>query len=142
MAHRKPFLNFCCGSKHRGVIFTLDSVIAVFIVSTILILSVFFIARSEEQSITDIQISRLGNDIFAILDYTGVLRDFDITKIRNEINSFLPDAYSMGYKIDCETRKYDSRINLNVSQPVFSGERIFIDSKFNNCVVRYWIWTD
>ena len=99
-------------------------------------------ARSEEPSISDIQASRIANDIFALLDYQNILRNFNIFEINTEINSLLPKEYTMEYKIECDKRKYDSRTNLTtIQQSIFSGERVFIDSKFNNCVVRYWIWT-
>lgn len=137
MALKRSFWNFQCGS--RGVIFLLDMIIALFIVVFMLTASIFFVSRAEESSISKLQANRISNDIFAILDYDDVLRDFNINKIRNEIDRMLPEGYSMEYKIDCENRVYDSRTGIT-SDFIFAGERVFVDKNFNNCIVRHWVW--
>ena len=139
MGVRRLFLNFHYGN--RGLFFMLDVIIAVFIVIFILAISVFYIDRAEDIPISKIQASRIGSDIFAVLDYSGVLREFDIDRIRSEIDSMTPLGYNIEYKIDCSSRIYDSRTNLSGNY-VFAGERIFIDKDFNNCIVRHWIWLD
>ena len=133
-------LNFRSGNK--GFIFLLDSMIALFITTLILVTAVFFLSRSEESPIEDMQASRFANDIFAVLDYRGILRKFDINDIRNELNNLVPDGYRIEYKIECENRVFDSRAGSGiVEEATFGGERIFIDKDYNNCIVRYWIWT-
>ncbi len=139
MALKKSFLNFQFGNK--GVIFLLDIVIALFIVLIILSISSFYLSRSEESPITKLQASRIANDIFAVLDYNGLLSEFDRNKIRNEIELMLPEGYSIDFKINCPNRVFDSRQN-KIDNYIFAGERIFKDNQLNNCIVRYWIWLD
>ncbi len=137
MEAKKLLLNFHCGNK--GQVFLLDVLIASFIVLVVLIVSVFFIAKAEGSSFGRLQASRMVNDIFAILDYNGVLGEFDLNKIKSEINSMLPEGYRTEYKIACGKRVYDSRTNLTEAH-IFAGERVFVDGDYNPCIVRYWIW--
>jgi len=144
MVSRRLFWNFQFGNK--GLIFMLDSIIALFMIFIILTVSVFFMSKAEESPVGDLQVSRIGNDVFAVLDYSGGLRDFDTIKIENDLNSMLPDGYEMEFKIECENRVYDSRNSQTFSQESrVSGERIFVnfrlnDSRLNFCIVRYWTW--
>ncbi|MFH1592351.1 MAG: hypothetical protein ABIB47_03215 [Candidatus Woesearchaeota archaeon] len=123
------------------MIFLLDSVIALFIVFIILAISIFFLSRSEQSPVSELQASRIANDVFAILDYRGLLGNFDANEITSELNAILPVGYVVEYKIECPNRVYDSRGSSTFSEEsAFSGERVFVDTKFNKCIARYWVW--
>ena len=134
----KWFSKFLPGNK-RAIIFLVDIMIALFIVVLILSFSVFSISRSETSPSSKLQAHRLGQDIFAVLDYTDSLRTFDQITIRSTIDTLLPLGYSLDFTIICNNRVYDSRQDVS-SDFVFSGERVFIDEYFHACMVRYWIW--
>lgn len=139
MAHKKSSLNLVSGNK--GIIFTLDVIVALFIVLFVMGVSLFFLNRSEESPIIKMQASRIASDITAVLDYSNKLSEVDTNKIKSEINSMIPEGYQIEFKIKCNNRVFDSREEIGKNE-IFSGQRVFLDTKFNPCIMRYWIWLE
>ena len=140
MTFNKLLLNFRCG-KSKGAIFLTDAIIALFIVVITMMVSIFFLAKAEVSSASKIQANRIATDIFAVLDYSNTLSEFDAEDIRNGIDGMLPNGYSMEFKIECEKRVYDSRNETNDNY-AFAGERIFMGNGDENCIARYWVWPE
>ena len=140
MALEKSLLNFPLGNK-SGAIFLIDALVALFLVVIILFTVLFFFWRINESPYSKLQAGRIANDLFVLFDRSGLLKDFNIQKIQEELDALLPPGYRMDFKIDCENRVYDSR-NVLAYSYLFAGERVFISKNYTPCNVRYWIWND
>ena len=103
------FLNFRYGNK--GAILLLDSIVALFLVSIILSVAVLFITRAEKSPISGLQASRIANDIFALLDYNGILRKFEIFE---GITFFIRESEEFLYSLHPQTTWYPSLIFLTI----------------------------
>lgn len=130
--------------EDKGMIFTLDAIIAVLVVSILMIASAHF-AGKEESSLPDLQLSRIGYDIVALLDYSKTLDTLDAGIIKNEMNDLLPSNYNMKIKITTNygvTREIGDAIPDN--KFIATGKRAFVIVKEGKItdygIAQFWVW--
>ena len=125
-------------SGNKGIMFTLDAIIAVFIMAIVLTAAGFFLLRGLDQDITDLQLEKIGADTIAVMDYQG---DFDVIvkeTLKNKIRNVLPENYDMTLQLNCQNKNV---LLSNVPVESFrSGERIIVTNNLEYCHVKYWVW--
>jgi len=131
-------LGLHCG-KNKGIIFSLDIALATTVVMILLVASTYQVAKSDEKSLTRLQISRIGNDVTAYLDHQNVLDTLDLTAIESNLTSILTINYDMRIRLEGNFQTLETTKPIPEDRFVASGERILIINDAP-AVVRYWIW--
>ncbi len=129
-------------SRNKGFILSFDVVIAVFIVFLILTVATFYATRASEDSLSKLQMVRVGSDILAILDYEGTLATLSSANIEIGLNELLPVNYNM--RIEIKGRTFGPMIVETDSETpedrfIGSGKRVF-NKNAQYYIARYWIW--
>ena len=124
---------------NRGIIFSLDIALATTVVMILLVASTYQVAKSDEKSLTKLQLSRIGNDITAYLDHQGILDTLDLTAIESNLTSILTVNYDMRIRIEGSSQTIETTATIPDDRFVASGERILIIND-NPAIARYWIW--
>lgn len=134
------------GKKHyskssfgnKGFIFTLDALVAVFIVALIISVSSIFAFKQLNQKFNSLQIDKIGADVIATLDYRNDFNSLDKNYIDTKIKNLLPKNYDISYKMVCQ--------NITIvqgeppSRSFRSGERIIVTNNLDYCHINYQIW--
>ena len=101
--------NINMGSTKKGVIFSLDAAIAVTIMIVLLVNSTYFFSIASKESLSQLQLVKMGSDVIAILDHTNVLDeavikdpmpwhledDIKINGTLVNVSKYLPENYQM-----------------------------------------------
>lgn len=140
MKMKKQLWNSNSGNK--GFILSFDVVIAVFIVLLILTAATFYATRASEDSLSKLQMVRVGSDILAILDYEGTLATLSSPNIETGLNELLPASYHM--RVEIKGRTFGPVIVETASEMpsdrfIGSGKRLF-NKNAEYYTARYWIW--
>ena len=129
--------------KKKGIIFTIDSIIAITLVTVILISSTSYYVNSQGDLLPSIQLVRTGNDILNLLDITGSFDDMDFDELKNDIYILLPATYDMKLNITLNngfSNETDSE-GLPLDRFIGTGERIFVTDNLEFGIARFWIWS-
>ena len=121
---------------NKGFVLSLDIAMAVFIVILFLIVANQYVNR-DDNSLSSLQMIRVGSDIMAVLDYKGVLNSLNSGAIKEGKDALLPVNYGMKIKIDCNNVDTLEEVKEKL---VGSGERIFVVNGERYCIGRFWIW--
>lgn len=132
----KLFWNLCYGNK--GQIFSLDAIIAVFIVFIVLISSFFLVNKGNEKNYELLQQVNLGNDLFTVLDINGKLNSLDKNSIKTNVESILPNNFDYSFRLECQNKII--QLNNTMSSTIIKGERIVVTNNLDLCIMRYAIW--
>ncbi|MBS3168400.1 hypothetical protein J4216_04700 [Candidatus Woesearchaeota archaeon] len=125
---------------NRGLIFTLDIIVAVIVFSIALVLSVYYVSQASENKIPQIQMANIGSDIISLMDNKGVLQTLDSSTIENEKNLVLPKAYEMRILIQTKNNKTIDVGGIPSNGILtISGKKYFITNE-DYAEVNYWIW--
>lgn len=131
------------GSK-KGVVLSLDTSIAVIIVSIIIIISTTYITKSNNDYTSRMQLVKTGADIMTILDYNEVLNTMDSNKIASRMNQTLPVGYYMKVRIETnDSRIIETPGLIPDDRFIGTGRKLFaITNKTNTvyAIARFWIW--
>ncbi len=138
--------------KRKGVIFTMDAIMAIIIVFMVIVA-----VRSQMQGVDmaywdNLYAQKLADDVIASLDYKGVLDTLDEASIQGNLSGILPPNYDMWLQIKSYT--YGDGFNLNEtidigSDPeeedsVISGRSVFVSGddeieRYN--LLKFKIWS-
>lgn len=138
---KKQWLNLHFGDK--AFVFSLDMVIAVIIVTSLLIVSTFYISKAGGESVSKLQTIRIGADVLALLDNDGTLDTLSVEKMRIELNRILPINYHMRIEASCEGQGPIIVETTDVypeDRFIGSGKRVFISNSGKYCIATYSIW--
>ncbi len=130
-------------SGKRGFVFSLDVIIAIFVVTSILAASTFYIAKAGEDSVSNLQAIKVGSDIAAVLDYDGTLDTLNVDIIEVELNRVLPINNHMMIRIECSGQ--DSFVVETTDiypndRFIGTGKRVFVTNTGINCIANFEIW--
>lgn len=137
MEEKKLFWSLYYGSR-KGVIFTLDIVIAMMILIMGLAVSGGLVLKSLDNDLDFLQASLIGSDIAFVLEEKKVFDGLDKGFINNNINSLLLDGFEMDYRVECDTIVMQDT-NLP-NRFVVTGERVIVTNDLDYCIFRYWVW--
>lgn len=129
--------------KKKGIVFTIDSIIAITLVTLILLASTSYYVGSQGNLLPSVQLIRTGNDILNLLDITGGFESMDFDKLREDLYLLLPATYDMkisitfnnGYSNETESEE------LPMDRFIGTGERVFVTDNLEFGIARFWIWT-
>ncbi|MBN3037772.1 MAG: hypothetical protein JW834_04985 [Candidatus Diapherotrites archaeon] len=128
--------------------FSLDAVVGLLVVTLFLIGSASIVLNTEIDDWQDIQLSKQGADIMAVLHYGGVLESLDNETISQELNALLQTHQGMRvevieYENDGGIWEQSSMLIVGEELPdetkVIKGQRHFLSGD-KWCTTDYWIW--
>ncbi len=132
---------------NKGIIFTMDAVVALLLVIALLTASYFYLYKSNNV-IPNLSVLRTGDDIMALLDYGGYLSNLNQSDIQNVTSSLLSNRHDIFIKIT--TSNYTSPnqtflIGNTIPNDRFvgSGKRFGVITNATNATFitsRYWVW--
>lgn len=124
------------------MVFTLDATIATIIIIFALATTSFYVTKSTQQTLPDLQTLRTGSDILTSLDNRDILDSLDVGTIETEMNLLLPNIYNIRIEIACDSgTSLQTSQNIPNSGLVASGKRIFVvDATQDYCTARFWSW--
>lgn len=116
----------------KGLIFTLDAAIAVTVLVIILVNSSYYFSTSSKESISQLQLVKLGSDIITLMGYTGELQavvfedlkrpaglNGTISNTTLNYTKYLPPNYNMRIEIsDLKESLVNSSTAFNLSGAV------------------------
>src|SRR3989344_2985366 len=140
MAIKKQLWNSPYQNK-KGIIFALDSAIAIIIVIIFLITASFYV--NKEKSLPKLQINRIGSDILAMLDNNNILSTLNQNTIEQQLSLLLPQSYEMKIRLTGEFSNLQTNKTIPANKFVGSGKRIIIIIQQNttyNGIAQYWVW--
>lgn len=92
----------------RGIVFSLDAAIAVTIVLILLVNTSYYFSTASRESVSQLHLIRIGNDVMHMLDLTGELRkaivdDYAVSPQMNplvsrttvNVSKYIPEGYDM-----------------------------------------------
>ena len=85
--------------KEKGFVFTLDSLFAVIIATTILGATFFMVSNAQKDYFREIQMSQIANDALIVLDELNVLDDHNKSEIRDGLVATLPINYGARLRV-------------------------------------------
>ena len=152
-----------CNSSYgnKGVIFTLDVTIAIFIVIIALATTTFYLTRLNQQTISDLSTLRFGSDRLTIMNHQGSLGYISVDAMSNLLDLLRGSSpYGVRIEIKCDSgltwiiQGESSELGVAVARPVppgkipesgfvGSGKRIIIRNRqppLDFCTARYWVW--
>lgn len=130
-------------SNKKAFVFSLDVIIAVTVVMSVLIVSMFYITKAGDESISTLQTIRIGSDILAVLDYDGTLDTLSALNIEEKLDVILPINYHMKIKIDCINQDpiiAETTDTLPTNRLIASGKRVFVTNTGEYCIADFNIW--
>lgn len=140
MKERRGFLNLRCGN--RGIIFTIDVMIALIITLTILAAANFYVNRIGVDNFSDLQIRRTGSDIVVLLDNLDQLDPPNVVGIWGNVSEILPSYYDINLT-GSGGGGCDFGVGSNVpnDKSILTGRRFFmINNTDEYCLILYRIW--
>lgn len=84
----------------RGFVFTLDAAFGIFLMVAVLLTISFLSAQADTDSLSQLQLSRVGKDMLFLLDKGGDLQTFNATIVDSTLNSTLPRNLRMHIRVE------------------------------------------
>ena len=129
---------------NKGFIFTLDITLAILFV-IIIVTTANYYTRVDKGSIEEIQMTRIGADIAALLDNTNLLDTLSESAIESKLEVITPPNYGM--RINVKTvlsGNYAMGDEIPEDTPISTGKRVFVltqgDIISDYGIVQYYIW--
>lgn len=141
MRMKKRLLSLLFGNK--AFVFSLDVMIAVTIVASILLLSMFYITKAGDESVSKLQTVRMGYDMLALLDNNGALDTLSVDSIAVELNRALPINYHMRIQANCKEQDpiiIETTGSFPKDRFIGAGKRVFVTNTSKYCIADFSIW--
>jgi|GEM_PF-5402243 len=133
----------------KGAIFAMDAMMAIIVVFLVIITARTQMAGTSLDYGDSAYAQKIGGDIVAVLDETGVLATLDESAIEGNISALLPASYQMWAEIESYTTNLTLIQNITAgSEPaddksVVSSRRIFVSGdgyieRYN--IIRFKVW--
>ena len=138
---KKQSWNLHFGNK--AFIFSLDIIIAIIVVMSLLMVSTFYVTKAGGESVSKLETIRIGSDVLALLDYNGTLNSLSVGNIEVELNRILPINYHMRIAANCEGEGSIVVETIDTSPTdrfIGGGKRVFVTNTGKYCIASYSIW--
>ena len=127
----------------KGAVFTIDIVLAVFVVFVAISFTLFFIARAGEVSRADHQLVNIGADVTRILIERGTLQELDHDAIEAGLYTIIPANYDMLLRIQGNFSYANGTIEVGGEVPerryIVAGEQaLYVEDRIAK--VTYFVW--
>ena len=129
-------------SRKKAFIFSLDVVVALFIMSFVLLISLYYVTRSDVGSVSNIQMLRAGYDAITSLEQSSTLQGFDKDEIEEALYDVLPVSYHMRLQVagGLDIIMIETATAIPQDRFVASGKRFFVGETGAPGMVQFWIW--
>ncbi len=141
MRMKKRLLSLLFGNK--AFVFSLDVMIAITVVASILLLSMFYITKAGDESVSKLQTVRVGYDMLALLDNNGALDTLSVDSIAIELNRALPINYHMRIQANCKEQDpiiVETTGSFPKDRFIGAGKRVFVTNTSKYCIADFSIW--
>ncbi len=127
--------------NNKGFIFTLDAIIAAFILIFVLIFVHFAANRSIEDKLALVQPASIVSDAITFLDHNQTLQTKDKALIQATLTQLIPSSLQTRIHISFSTNAPAIDIGEEIPKGTFisSGKR-YISIGTDYAIVRYWVW--
>ena len=128
----------------KGFIFTLDVTLAILLVIIVVVTANHY-TRFDQGSTEDLQVTKLGSDIMAVLDNTELLDTLSTLMIEAKLKEITPPNYGIRLKITTSlSGSYVMGDELPEDRGIGSGRRVFVLTEGELIkdygVVQYYMW--
>ncbi|MFH1052926.1 MAG: hypothetical protein V1740_00775 [Candidatus Woesearchaeota archaeon] len=129
----------------KAYVFSLDILIASFIVGVVLLASAFYVSRIDAESFSQVQMIRITYDIIDTLDREGILDSFDYGAINEALDDMRPVTYDMFLKVYRQGTEdpvvvVETADEFPNDQFIISGKWFFTTDEGINGMVDYQVW--
>jgi len=129
----------------KAFIFSLEMAFAVFLVTTIMLVSGYYSTKQSDDPLIKLQILRTAEDIIAIMDYNNTLTTFNPQAIQTQLEQLSPISYQMKITINGTFTQNGGYIETNQTLPndrfIIAGNRVVVSQDASGFgVVKYYIW--
>ena len=138
---RKQLLSLRFGNK--AFVFSLDGMMAITIVASMLLFSMFYITKAGDESVSKLQTIRIGYDVMAVLDNNGALDGLSVEDIGIELNRVLPINYHMRIQANCKEQDpiiVETTSAVPDNRFIGAGKRVFVTNTSKYCIADFGIW--
>ena len=137
---------------NKGIIFTLDALLALTLLGVMLFASNYFLFKGSEDQSVNLQLLRAGSDIITLLDNTKELDTLNANSIQNSINDLKPEIYEMRINVswksagESELDSFEMGGTVPTDRFVAVGKRFFLvtDEQETNItsygMIKYLVW--
>jgi len=128
----------------KAYLFTFDLLMALTLSFSILLVSVFFLAKGSSTTASDYQALQTGSDIAAILDQNKVFDSLDYDNIEIEMEKLLPANYDILLRVEGDFTEGNGLIEIGgdipINQPLVSGEKVGLTDSGTLLKITYFVW--
>ncbi|MBI5391984.1 hypothetical protein HZB00_03190 [Candidatus Woesearchaeota archaeon] len=127
-------------SGNKGFVFTLDMVIAIFVLLFIATITAFNVSQANEDKLVNVQLTAYMNGALTILDEKGILQTGNSTLISNAFTPMIPAAYDFRLQI---VYKQSPTVILGNEIPkgTFIGTgKYYFASQTDLGVAKFFVW--
>ncbi len=128
----------------KGFIFTLDLIVGMSILFTVVMITLFFVARGSEVTLAEHQFLRLGSDIVAVMDEQKMFDSLDHEAIERKMEELLPGQYEMLIRLQGNFTAGNGTIEVGGEIPaerlLISGRRAALTDDDTYLKVTYFMW--
>ncbi|MDP3919008.1 MAG: hypothetical protein Q8Q35_03860 [Nanoarchaeota archaeon] len=129
----------------KGFVLTLDVILGMIIVFTVISISLFFVSRGSEVSLTEYQPIMIGSDIITLMDEEKSFDSLNHDYIETRMESSLPSNYDMLIRIEGDIESGNGTIevggNLPENRLIISGRRVALTDSGTYLKITYFAWT-
>lgn len=128
----------------KAFILTLDIILGMAIVFTVIFITLFFVSRGAETTIAQHQLARIGSDIVAIMDRQKVFDSLDYETIETELEALTPENAGMLIRIEGDFSTGNGTIEAGGEIPaeniIISGKRVALTEEDIFLKITYFMW--
>jgi len=124
----------------KGIIFTLDLLLAIMIIFIVLTASIFFISRGSAINLPDHQLQLIGSDIITIMDHQETFDSFNPTTIEESLEQLVPKNYQMAVRVQQGSNTIEANFPLPEDSSIISGMRVALSENDTYMKITYYVW--
>jgi membrane protein implicated in regulation of membrane protease activity len=136
--------NYLSRFGNKGFVLTLDLILAMVVVFTVLAVILFFVGRGSEVTLSEHQLTLIGSDIITLLDQKKSFDSFDSTEISIALTEIIPAQYEMLVRLQGDFTEGNGTIEVGGEIPsqrlITAGQRLAMSDTNTLFTITYFIW--
>ncbi len=130
--------------KKAGFVLTLDLILGLALLFTVVFISLFFISRGSDVTLSEHQPLLIGSDIITIMDEENVFDTLDHSTIEDRMQELLPGNYEMLISVQGNFTPGNGTIEVGNEVPdnrlIISGRRVALTDNDIYLKITYTVW--
>lgn len=138
------------GENKKAFVFTLDAFLSIIVTMLLIGAANSYILKNDDAT-PNLQTSKTGYDIVALLDNKNTLQTLNSATVESELSNVLPNKYQMRINVTWQSIELSSKNSFVVGSEipekkfVASGKRFFVvynsyGNTTNYGIAKYWVW--